>query len=92
MMTTGRILLDLSDLQTQTMHILGRSSTAVRQFDVLMATIRRENNARLLALTAKQDAMNGTVLPDGASHFDEYTKAHAADRINDARAINQGKY
>jgi hypothetical protein len=89
MMTTGRILLDLSDLQTQTMHILGRTSTAVRQFDVLMATIRRENDQRLLALTAKHDAVNGTVLPDGASDFAEYTAAHAEGRIRDARAINK---
>jgi hypothetical protein len=89
MMTTGRILLDLSDLQTQTMHILGRTSTAVRQFDVLMATIRRENAQRLSVLSASQDAVNGTVLPDGASDFNEYTKAHAAERINDARAINK---
>lgn len=88
-MTTGRILLDLADLQTQTMHILGRTSTAVRQFDILAATIRRENNARLLKLTEAQDAANGTTLPDGASDFDEYTQAHAAERINDARAINK---
>lgn len=88
-MTTGRILLDLADLQTQTMHILGRTSTAVRQFDILAATIRRENNARLLELTKSHDAANGTTLPPGSSDYDEYTKAHAAERINDARAINK---
>ena len=88
-MTTGRILLDLADLQTQTMHILGRNSTAVRQFDILAATIRRENNARLLALSATQDANNGTYLPDGARDADEYAMAHAEGRINDARAINK---
>ena len=88
-MTTGRILLDLSDLQKQTMHILGRTSTSVRQFDVLMATIRRENAQRLLRMTESADAVNGTTTPPGASDYDEYTAAHAADRINDARAINK---
>ena len=89
MMTTGRILLDLADLQTQTMHIIGRTSTAVRQFDILAATIRRENDQRLRAITQSAEAVNGTTTPPGASDFDEYTKAHAAERINDARAINK---
>ena len=91
-MTTGRILLDLSGLQTQTMHILGRTSTAVRQFDILAATIRRENDQRLRGITQSAEAVNGMTTPPGASDFDEYRMAHAAERINDARAINQGKY
>ena len=89
MITTGRILLDLKELQTQVLLKFGKNSTAVRQFDILAATIRRENNARLLALTAKQDATNGTYTPPGASDFDEYTAAHAEGRIRDARAINK---
>lgn len=89
MVTTGRILLDLKELQTQVLLKFGKGSTAVRQFDILAATIRRENNARLLELTAKQDSVNGTTTPPGASDFDQYTRAHAAERINDARAINK---
>lgn len=91
-MTTGRILLDLADLQKQTMHILGRTSTAVRQFDILAETIRRENYQRLRSITQSAEAVNGTYWPEGTVDYNEYTKAHAAERINDARAINQGKY
>jgi hypothetical protein len=89
MMTTGRILLDLSDLQTQTMHILGPTSTAVRQFDVLMATIRRENDQRLRSITQSAEQVNGTYWPEGTIDYNEYTGAHAEERIRDARAINK---
>ena len=90
MVTTGRILLDLKELQTQVLLKFGKDSTAVRQFDILAATIRRENDQRLRAITQSAEAVNGTTTPTGASDFDEYTKAHAAERINDARAINKG--
>jgi hypothetical protein len=82
-MTTEEILHRLSGLQIQTLHKFGKSSTAVRQFDVLMDSVRREQNYIDLGINARQD---------DCSDAEEYTKAHAADRINDARAINQGKY
>jgi hypothetical protein len=82
-MTTEELLHKLSALQIQTLHKFGKNSTAVRQFDVLIASVRREQNRIDLSINPR---------PDECSDAEEYTKAHAADRINDARAINRGKY
>lgn len=82
-MTTEELLHHLSRLQIQTLHKFGKGSTAVRQFDVLIASVRREGEQRVRAIYPRQD---------DCSDAEEYTKAHAADRMNDARAINRGKY
>jgi len=80
-MTTEEILHNLGKLQIQTLHRFGKSSTAVRQFDVLIASVRREQDQRDVAIRARQNDL---------SDDDEYRLAHAEQRINDARAINKG--
>lgn len=80
-MTTEEILHHLGKLQIQTLHRFGNGSTAVRQFDVLIASVKREQDQRDLAIRARQNDL---------SDEDEYRLAHAAERINDARAINKG--
>ena len=89
MVTTGRILLDLKELQTQVLLKLGKNSTAVLQFDILAATIRRENDQQLRSITQSAEAVNGTYWPEGTVDYNEYTQAHASERINDTRAINK---
>ena len=80
-MTTEEILYTLGQLQIQTLHRLGKGSTAVRQFDVLIASVRREGAPLSRAINPRQD---------DASDAEEYTAAHAEERISDARAINKG--
>lgn len=79
-MTTEEILHHLSGLQIQTLHRFGKGSTAVRQFDVLISSVKREQDQRDIALRARQTDL---------SDDDEYRLAHAAERIKDARAINK---
>lgn len=79
-MTTAQILHHLGKLQIQTLHRFGKHSTVVRQFDVLISSVKREQDQRDIAIRARQNDL---------SDDDEYRLAHAAERINDARAINK---
>lgn len=91
MVTAGRILIDLTTLEQHAAQLLGPRSKSAKLFDKLIATIRQESAQRRNRLNAEMDATNGTYTPDGASDYADYIRAHASERICDARAINRSR-